>query len=69
MLIQQSKMADMGDMLSMIAHQWRQPLNQLSYVLMNIDSAHEHKELTSKYLDTKIKEGNSLLEFMSQTIR
>ena len=68
MLIQQSKMADMGDMLSMIAHQWRQPLNQLSYVLMNIDSAHEHKELTSKYLEKKIKEGNELLEFMSQTI-
>jgi len=68
MLIQQSKMADMGDMLSMIAHQWRQPLNQLSFVFMNIDSAHEHKELTTKYLNDKIKEGNSLLEFMSQTI-
>ncbi len=68
MLIQQSKMADMGDMLSMIAHQWRQPLNQLSYVLMNIDSAHEYKELTSEYLEDKIKEGNELLEFMSHTI-
>jgi len=68
MLIQQSKMADMGDMLSMIAHQWRQPLNQLSYVLMNIDSAYEYKELTKEYLDAKIKEGNDLLEFMSHTI-
>ena len=68
MLIQQSKMADMGDMLSMIAHQWRQPLNQLSYVFMNIESAHEYKELTKEYLDEKIKEGNALLEFMSTTI-
>jgi len=68
MLIQQSKMADMGDMLSMIAHQWRQPLNQLSYILMNIDSAYEYKELDKKYLDIKIKEANHLLEFMSQTI-
>jgi len=68
MLIQQSKMAEMGDMLSMIAHQWRQPLNQMSYVLMNIDSAYEFKELDKKYLDTKIKEGNSVLEFMSETI-
>jgi len=68
MLIQQSKMAEMGDMLSMIAHQWRQPLNQMSYVFMNIEASYEHKELTKEYLDDKIKEGNTLLEFMSTTI-
>ncbi|WP_294964756.1 cache domain-containing protein [Sulfurimonas sp.] len=68
MLIQQSKMAEMGDMLSMIAHQWRQPLNQMSYLFMNIDSAYEYKELTKEYLDDKLKEGNTLLEFMSVTI-
>ncbi len=68
MLIQQSKMAEMGDMLSMIAHQWRQPLNQMSYLLMNIDSAYEYDELTKEYLDEKLKEGNTLLEFMSVTI-
>ncbi|MDD2790729.1 MAG: cache domain-containing protein [Sulfurimonas sp.] len=68
MLIQQSKMAEMGDMLSMIAHQWRQPLNQISYVFMNIDSAYEYKELSKEYLDQKIKEANEQLEFMSATI-
>jgi len=68
MLIQQSKMAEMGDMISMIAHQWRQPLNQLSYIFMNIEGAHEYKELTPKYLNDKLSEGNTLLEFMSHTI-
>lgn len=68
MLIQQSKMAEMGDMLSMIAHQWRQPLNQISYVFMNIDSAYEYKELSKEYLESKIKEANEQLEFMSATI-
>ena len=67
-LTQASKMAEMGDMLSMIAHQWRQPLNQISYVIMNIDSAYEYDELTKEYLDTKVKEANELLEFMSVTI-
>ncbi len=68
MLIQQSKMAEMGDMLSMIAHQWRQPLNQISYIFMNIESSFEYKELTKEYLEEKLGEGNEQLEFMSATI-
>ena len=68
MMIQQAKMAAMGDMISMIAHQWRQPLNQMSYVFMNIEGAYEYDELTQKYLDDKLKEGTQLLEFMSHTI-
>ncbi|WP_345976888.1 cache domain-containing protein [Sulfurimonas sp. HSL3-7] len=68
MLIQQSKMAAMGDMISMIAHQWRQPLNQISYVLMNIEAAYEYKELTPQYMDDKVKEGTKILEYMSHTI-
>jgi len=68
MLIQQSKMAAMGDMISMIAHQWRQPLNQMSYVMMNIDGAYDARTLSRKYLDEKLKEGENLLEYMSHTI-
>ncbi|HIC42923.1 MAG TPA: HAMP domain-containing histidine kinase, partial [Sulfurimonas sp.] len=68
MLIQQSKMAAMGDMISMIAHQWRQPLNQMSYVMMNIDGAYDERSLSREYLDTKLKEGENLLEYMSHTI-
>ena len=68
LLTQSAKMAEMGDMLSMIAHQWRQPLNQLSYVVMNIESAFEYEELTQEYLESKVKEANELLEFMSVTI-
>jgi len=67
-LVQRSKMADMGDMLSMIAHQWRQPLNQMSYVLMNIESVCEDEKVDKKYVALKIKEGTELLEFMSITI-
>ncbi len=68
MLIQRSKMADMGDMLSMIAHQWRQPLNQMSYVFMNIESVCEDEKGDKKYLALKLKEATELLEFMSVTI-
>ncbi len=68
MLVQQSKMAAMGDMISMIAHQWRQPLNHLSYMLMNIEGAHEHGELSADYLRQKLSEADKTLEYMSHTI-
>ena len=61
-------MAAMGDMISMIAHQWRQPLNQMSYVMMNIDGAYDERTLSREYLDSKLKEGENLLEYMSHTI-
>ena len=68
MLIHQNKLASMGQMLNNIAHQYRQPLTHLGYILMNINSAHEHGELDKKYLDKKIKQANDQLLFMSNTI-
>ncbi len=68
MLIQQSRLASMGEMLGNIAHQWRQPLNHLSYTFMNLQDAQKHGELDEAYLSKKLEEGNTQLQFMSQTI-
>ena len=68
LLVHQSKLASMGEMIGNIAHQWRQPLTYLGYTFMNIKEAQKHEELTPEYLDTKINEANTQLAFMSETI-
>lgn len=68
LMVHQSKLASMGEMIGNIAHQWRQPLTHLSYIHMNIKDSQTHDELTSTYLNNKLKEATTLLEFMSQTI-
>ncbi|NTV09697.1 MAG: PAS domain S-box protein [Zoogloea sp.] len=67
-LIQQSRLAAMGEMIGNIAHQWRQPLNALGLVLTNIKDAYEFHELTESYLDQTIGHGERLIQKMSTTI-
>lgn len=68
MLIHQTKLASMGEMINNIAHQWRQPLAHLSFLNMDLQVANESNELDKKYLDDKINESNDQIDFMSQTI-
>jgi len=68
LLIQKSKMASMGEMIGNIAHQWRQPLSQLSGLFFDIESAYDYKELDKKYLSQRSDEANDLIEYMSKTI-
>lgn len=68
LLIQQSKMAAMGEMIGVIAHQWKQPLS-ISFLLIDtLIDLDEYGELDSQKLAdsaTKIKEQ---FYFMEQTI-
>ena len=68
LLMQQSKLATMGEMIGHIAHQWRQPLAQLGGIFMNLDAAYAHEDLSPDYLEERIKKGNELIKYMSQTI-
>ena len=68
LLMQKSKMASMGEMIGNIAHQWRQPISELSGLFFDIESAYDYGELNKKYLSSRIDEANDLLEYMSKTI-
>ncbi|MBU3015315.1 HAMP domain-containing protein [Poseidonibacter lekithochrous] len=68
LLIQQSKLASMGEMIGNIAHQWRQPLNALGLVIQNIQLTYAMDELDDKFIEKSVDKANLLTSTMSKTI-
>ena len=68
LLIQKSKFIALGEMISNIAHQWRQPLSQLSAILMSLKFKYNLGKLDSSYMNNKSKEAENILNYMSKTI-
>lgn len=68
MLLQQCRMASMGEMIDSIAHQWRQPLMSINAILLNMDRAIELKSKPDRYLEGKMDEVITLTTHMSKTI-
>ncbi|PLY06633.1 MAG: PAS domain-containing sensor histidine kinase [Arcobacter sp.] len=66
MLFWQSRMASLGQMLANIAHQWRQPLTELSITMFNIKKGAKSND--AKKIDEYYKESLSIIENMSRTI-
>ncbi len=68
MLVHQSKLAAMGEMISNIAHQWRQPLSKMTGILTNLEMGIKQGSLDKDEAEGLIKEAFSTLKFMSHTI-
>ncbi len=68
MLITQARRAAMGDMLTGITHQWKQPLNALSLCLTNLEDAIELQELDEDVAREHVSQARDYLAQMSQTV-
>ncbi|WP_345975518.1 ATP-binding protein [Sulfurimonas sp. HSL3-7] len=68
LMVQQSKLAALGEMIGNIAHQWRQPISAVSAIMMNIKWTAIHQGMDTKFLDERMREANEQLKYMSQTI-
>ena len=68
MLIQQSKMAAMGEMIGSIAHQWRQPLNALALSIQEVEDSYELGKIDLEYLEEFVDSNMELIHYMSHTI-
>jgi len=68
LMIQQSRLAALGEMIGNIAHQWRQPINAVNLILANIKDAYEFNDLDQEYLNEEVATGQQIIQRMSCTI-
>lgn len=77
-ILQQSRLAQMGEMISMIAHQWRQPLGSISAVAASIKlkttlnrfdyTTLEGQEASKEFLSEAMSKIESYVQFLTHTI-
>lgn len=67
-LIQQAKLASMGEMIGAIAHQWRQPLNELSIRIQKLKYYYKKDKIDEEYVNTFVEKNIKTINFMSRTI-
>jgi len=68
LMIQQSRMAAMGEMLGNIAHQWRQPLNVLGLQIQELKISYKLGKFSEALLENNVQKAMEIIQHMSQTI-
>jgi signal transduction histidine kinase len=68
LLFEQSKRAEMGEMIGNIAHQWRQPLAIVNTILAILKEKNSAGTLSKKEISTRIDKMEKRVVYMSNTI-
>lgn len=64
LMLRQSRLASMGEMVTVIAHQWKQPLARLGYLMMHLKRALSDDGEALQ----KVHSANAQIRYMSETI-
>lgn len=67
-MVKQNSLAAMGEMISNIAHQWRNPLNNVALIIQHMQEEYDYGTLTSEDIHRNIHDAMEVLMQMSQTI-
>jgi len=68
-LTMQSKQAVMGEMISMIAHQWRQPLNMITLQISNLQIKHMmNQKISDEFLNKTLDDITDTIVYLADTV-
>ncbi|MEA3554469.1 MAG: HAMP domain-containing sensor histidine kinase [Campylobacterota bacterium] len=67
-ILHKNRLAQMGEMIGNISHQWRQPLAEINSIMMKMEIDFKNRKLDSDSLDKSIEKVEDLTEHMSTTI-
>ncbi len=68
LLVQQNRLASMGEMISMIAHQWRQPLSEINGIVISMDIDYRKEQLSGTKFNNYLDNIENTTAYMSNTI-
>ena len=68
LLIYSAKMASMGEMVGLISHQLKQPLNVLTLSVDDIKLSYDFNEIDANFIEDYYKNSKNQIEYMNKTI-
>ena len=68
LLVHNSKMASMGEIIGLISHQLKQPLNTLSLYCADVKLSHEYGEINNEYIKEHSENTKNQITYMNDTI-
>jgi len=68
-LIQQAKLTEMGEMIAGVAHQWNEPLVELSAIMQDMEFCFNTGEMDSRKMKEFVRDSIIQIQYMSQTLK
>ncbi len=68
-LAQQSKLAEIGEMISAIAHQWNEPLVEMSAIVQDLELQYQTGNIEKGDMDSFVSDSMVQIQYMSKTLK
>ena len=68
-LVQQSKLAEIGEMINAIAHQWNEPLVEMSVIVQDLQLQFSTEGLDKKDMELFVNDSMVQIQYMSKTLK